>query len=152
MNGVGAGDFGGADDGRHIQIAVGTARRSDADVFIGKAHVQRVLVGFRVNGNGLDAELARGADDAQRDLPAVGNKDLFEHHLPRGAAPRPPLHALSRGPRCPAPFAWLALLAVAGFAPRTPLHALSRGPRCPAPFAWLALLAVAGFAPRTPLH
>ena len=27
-----------------------------------------------------------------------------------------------------------------GFAPRTPLHALSRGPRGPAPFAWLASL------------
>ena len=58
MDGVGAGDFGGADHGRHVQVAVGAARRADADVLVGEPDVQRVLVGLGVDGHGLDAELA----------------------------------------------------------------------------------------------
>ena len=46
MNGIGAGDLGGADDRRHVQIAVGAARRADADVLVGEPDVQRVLVGL----------------------------------------------------------------------------------------------------------
>ena len=79
MDRVGAGDFGGADDRRHVQIAVGAARRADADVLVGKAHVQRVLVGFRIHRDGLDAELAAREDHAQRDLSAVGDQDFLEH-------------------------------------------------------------------------
>ena len=60
MDGVGAGDLGRADDGRHVQVAVGAARRADADVLVGEAHVQRVLVGLGVHRDGLDAELAAG--------------------------------------------------------------------------------------------
>ena len=59
MNRVGAGDLGGADDRRDVEIAVGAARRADADVLVGEAHVQRVLVGLGVDGDGLDAR-ARG--------------------------------------------------------------------------------------------
>ena len=44
MNGVGACNLGGADDGRDVEVAVGAARRADAHVFIGKADVERVLV------------------------------------------------------------------------------------------------------------
>ena len=40
--------------------------------------VERLAVGLRVDGNGLDAQLAGRADDAQRDFPAVGNEDLLE--------------------------------------------------------------------------
>jgi hypothetical protein len=32
-----------------------------------------------VHGNGLDAKLAAGAQDAQRDLAAVGYENFFEH-------------------------------------------------------------------------
>ena len=79
MDRVGAGDLGGADDRRHVQVAVGAARRADADVLVGEPDVQRVLVGLGVDGDGLDAELAAGADDAQRDLAAVGDQDFLEH-------------------------------------------------------------------------
>ena len=79
MDRVGAGDLGGADDRRHVQVAVGAARRADADVLVGEADVQRVLVGLGVDGDGLDAQLAAGADHAQRDLAAVGDQDLLEH-------------------------------------------------------------------------
>ena len=81
MNRVGAGDLGRAQHGRHVQIAVGAARRSDADVFVREADVQGVFVGLRVDRDGLDAELAAGADDAQRDLPAVSDQDFLEHEV-----------------------------------------------------------------------
>ena len=32
-----------------------------------------------MHGDGLDAQLAAGAQDAQRDLAAVGDEDLLEH-------------------------------------------------------------------------
>ena len=94
MNRVGAGDLGGADDRRHAQVAVEAARRTDADVLVGKPHVQRVLVGLRIDGDGLDAELAAGADDAQRDLAAVGDQNLVEHQRPATFT------ANSRSPNC----------------------------------------------------
>ena len=51
-------------------------RRADAHRAIGEQHVQRVRVGVRVDRDGRDAELAAGADDADRDLAAVGDQDL----------------------------------------------------------------------------
>jgi hypothetical protein len=41
--------------------------------------VQRVLVGFRIDGHCLDAQLAARKNHAQRDFSTIGNKDLFEH-------------------------------------------------------------------------
>ena len=79
MDRVGAGDLRGADDRRDAQVAVGAARRADADVLVGEPHVQRVLVGLGVDRDGLDAELAAGADDPQGDLAAVGDEDFLEH-------------------------------------------------------------------------
>ena len=76
---VGAGDLGGAEDRRHAQVAVGAAGRSDADVFVGKANVQRVLVGFGVDRDGLDAQFAAGIDDPQRNFTPVSDQNLLEH-------------------------------------------------------------------------
>ena len=87
---VGAGDLGSADDRRDVQIAVGAPRRTDADVLIGKPHVERVLVGLGVDCDGLDAELATGINDAHRDLAAVRDEDLLEHHRVRIAKSRSP--------------------------------------------------------------
>jgi hypothetical protein len=79
MDRVGAGDLGGADDRRHAQVAVGAARRADADVLVGEAHVQRVFVRLRVHSHRLDAELTAGVDDAQGDFAAIGDEDFLEH-------------------------------------------------------------------------
>jgi hypothetical protein len=43
--------------------------------------MHRVGVGGGMHGDRLDAHLAAGADDAQRDLAAVGDQDLLEHGL-----------------------------------------------------------------------
>ena len=85
VDGVGAADLRGADDRRHVEIALAAARAADADVFVGEAHVQRVLVGLRIDGDGLDAQFAAREDDAQRDLPTVGDQDLLEHEALRRA-------------------------------------------------------------------
>ena len=73
MDGINVRNFGGADDGRNIEIAFVQARRANANGFVGKAHVQRVAVGFAVDGDRLDAEFLAGANDAQGNLPAVRN-------------------------------------------------------------------------------
>ena len=73
MDRVDVGDFGSADHGGNVEVAFVQARRPDADGFIGEANVQRVAIGFAVDGDGLDAELLAGADDAQGNLPAVRN-------------------------------------------------------------------------------
>ena len=79
MDRVGAGDLGGADDRRHAEVAVGAARRPDADVLVGEAHVQRVFVRLGIDRDGLDAELLAGVDHPQGDFSAVGDEDFFEH-------------------------------------------------------------------------
>jgi pyruvate carboxylase len=70
------------------------ARRADTDVLVGKPDVQRVLVGLRVDGDRLDAELAARMDDAQRDFAAIRDQNLLEHHAG--------LMANSRSPYCTA--------------------------------------------------
>jgi hypothetical protein len=41
--------------------------------------MQRIAVGFREDSNCSDAELFASADDAQRDLAAIGYENFFEH-------------------------------------------------------------------------
>ena len=75
---VGAGDLGGGDDRRDVEVALRRAARADAHRLVGEAHVERARVGLGVHGDGADAELAARADDAQRDLAAVRDEDLLE--------------------------------------------------------------------------
>ena len=85
MNRVGAGDLGGRDEARNVEVGLARRRRPDADVVVGEAHVQRFAVGLGVDGDRLHAELAARADDAQRDLAAVRDEDFLEH-AGRGSA------------------------------------------------------------------
>ena len=81
MDGVHVGDFRRADDRRDIEIALRQLRRTDADGFIGKAHVQRVAISFAVNGDGADAQLFAGTNDPQGNFSAIGDQDFLEHAL-----------------------------------------------------------------------
>ena len=47
--------------------------------FVGEAHMQRVAIQLGIHGNGGNAHLASGADDAYGDFAAVGYQDLFQH-------------------------------------------------------------------------
>ena len=79
MNGHRIGHLGGADDGRHVQVAVLRGGRADAHGFIGQQHVLLVEVGGGMHGDGFDAQLAARAQDAKRDFTAVGDNYFFEH-------------------------------------------------------------------------
>ena len=51
--------------------------RQHVNVFVGETNVQQVPVNHGVNGNGLDAQLAAGPQNPQRDLAPVGNDDFI---------------------------------------------------------------------------
>ncbi len=53
------------------------------DGLVGHLDMQGVLVGVRIDGDGLDPHAAGGLDDAAGDLAAIGNEDFLEHRAPR---------------------------------------------------------------------
>ncbi len=79
MNRVRAGDLGRSDQSRDVEIGLACRRRSDADVVVGEAHVQRLAISFGVDGNRLNAQLAARTNHTQRDLAAVRDENLVEH-------------------------------------------------------------------------
>src|SRR5262249_9652050 len=81
------------DDGVDLEIAVARRRRPDAHRLVRLAHMERVGVRVGVDRDGLDAEPLAGADDAARDLAAIGDEDLRERRRP-GRGLRPPGLAL----------------------------------------------------------
>ena len=93
MNGLRAGRLGRGHDLGDIEIGLRGLRRADGYGLIGHLHVQRVAVGLGIDGHGLDAEPARGPDDAAGDFAPIGDEKLGEHALRRP----PTVRALSRG-------------------------------------------------------
>jgi hypothetical protein len=63
MDRLGAGDFGGRNDGGDVQIGAAGRRRSDAHAFIGQLDMHGVGVGFGVHRDGADAHLLAGPVD-----------------------------------------------------------------------------------------
>jgi hypothetical protein len=53
---------------------------TNANGFIGEADVQRIAVGFAVDGDRLDAELFAGADHPEGDFTAIGYQNFLKHH------------------------------------------------------------------------
>jgi hypothetical protein len=78
---LGAGVEAGLDDLVDQQVALRRRRRADVDGLVGQLHVQGVAVGVGVDGDTLDAHLARGLDDAAGDFAAIRNEDFIEHCL-----------------------------------------------------------------------
>ena len=81
MDGVGARLPCGVDQRALVEIAVARGRFTDTDSLVCLAHVERVLVGRRVDGDRRDAQLAARADHTKSDLAAVGDQDLLEERL-----------------------------------------------------------------------
>ena len=79
VNGVGACDLAGGDEGRDIEIAFAGSRRADAHTFVRETHMHGVGICGRMNGNGCDAEFLAGPLDAQSNFTPVCNQDLVEH-------------------------------------------------------------------------
>ena len=63
-----------------FQIAVGGARRADADRPVGHLGGHAFAVGFRNRGNCFDAETLAGSDDTHGDLAAVGDQYAGNTH------------------------------------------------------------------------
>ena len=81
MDRVDIGDFRRADHVGNVQIAFRAARRPDADGFVREAHMQRVAVGFGIDGDGGDAQFLAGANHPQGDLTAIGDQNFAKHRL-----------------------------------------------------------------------
>ena len=69
----------GGDDLLGAQVALARGRRPDRPGLLGQLDVQRIAVGFGINGDGGDPEAARGADHPAGDFTAIGDQDLREH-------------------------------------------------------------------------
>ena len=87
VDGFGARLLAGGDDLFDHEIGLRRRRRADGDRFIGHFDVQCVLVGFGIDGDGLDAHPARGLDDPTGNFAAVGDENFIEHRLPAGGKP-----------------------------------------------------------------
>ncbi len=79
MNRLHVADFGGADHAGDFEIAVGRFGRADAIGFVRQLQIMGTAVAFAVDRHGLDAQLPARADDPQRDLTPVGNKNSLVH-------------------------------------------------------------------------
>ncbi len=79
MDGVRIGHFRRRDDRRDIEIALRRARRADTDAFIGETHMHGIRIGGGMDGDRLDAHLAAGAMNTERDFAAIGDQDFFKH-------------------------------------------------------------------------
>ncbi len=75
----------------HVAAEVALRGRSGADEvrLVGGAHVRAPPVGLRVDGHATDPELAQRAEDADRDLAAVGHQHLRERRHPARILPEP---------------------------------------------------------------
>ena len=81
MDSVDVGDFGRRDDAILAQVRILARSWTDADGFVGELHMQRLLVGLRVDGDGLDAQFPAGPDNAKGDFAAIGDEDLVHARL-----------------------------------------------------------------------
>ena len=84
VHGVRAAEPGRLDDGVDAQVRLRRQRLADAHRLVGLAHVARCRVGAGIHRHGPVAQRARGPDDAQRDLAAVGDQDLSKGRGPCG--------------------------------------------------------------------
>ena len=64
---------------RRVQTSVGGGRGADAHRFVGLAHERHSGVDVGMHRDRADAERLRGADDAARDLAAVGDQKRGDH-------------------------------------------------------------------------
>ncbi len=83
VDGVGVGACRHIENGGDVQIAVGRRRGADRIRAVGERHVQGAGVGGGVDGDRFDTQLPAGPDDADSDLPAVGDQQSSETHRAR---------------------------------------------------------------------
>jgi hypothetical protein len=82
VDGVAARTFRDFDDPRGVEIALARRRGADRVRGVSGADVQRVAIDIAVDRGRADAEIVAGADDAERDLAAIGDEDGGERRSP----------------------------------------------------------------------
>jgi hypothetical protein len=82
MDRVASRALGDRDDPRGVQVALAGRGRADRVCGVGGADMERVAVDVAVDRDRTDAELMAGADDAERDLAAIGDEDGGERRSP----------------------------------------------------------------------
>jgi hypothetical protein len=82
MDRVASGSFGDLDDPSGVEVALAWRRRADRIGGVGRTDVQRVTIDVAVDRDRADAEVVAGADDADRDLAAIGDEDGGERRSP----------------------------------------------------------------------
>ncbi|MNZ95227.1 hypothetical protein D3C78_1143630 [compost metagenome] len=85
MHGIRAGTFGNRDQLGDIEIGLGRAHAFQRIGFIRQPDEKRILIGIGINGDRLQAIIATCADDAHRDLAAIGNQHFFHRSSPRNS-------------------------------------------------------------------
>src|SRR6267142_267433 len=70
---------GGGDNSLDAQVRLARRRRAEQHGVIRVLHVGRVTIGLGVDGDGAQSQRAAAAEDATRDLPAVGDENGAEH-------------------------------------------------------------------------
>jgi hypothetical protein len=80
MNGIAVGFPGGSDHRRDVEIGRG-ALAFESDRLVDAANMQRRCVVLRMDADGSETELGRGAGDADGDLAAIGDQETFQHVL-----------------------------------------------------------------------
>src|SRR6185312_7474149 len=70
----------------HVQVGVGAAGPVQGVGLVGQTDVEGVGVRVRVHGDRGELGVGAGADDADGDLPAVGDQDLLQGRVPSGVA------------------------------------------------------------------
>ncbi len=75
VDGFGVRLLGGGEDRIDVQVGVARGRWADADGGVGFFDLERAFVGVGVDGDCAQAQRLRFADDADRDLAAVGDED-----------------------------------------------------------------------------
>ena len=84
MNGVGAAVGGDFEDAVAAEVGVDGGRGAEAVGLVGVEDVEGGAVGVGVDGDGRDAELAAGPDEAEGDFAAIGDEDLAQGGHQRG--------------------------------------------------------------------
>ncbi len=77
---LGAGLLRRLDDLGDVEVALRGHRGADQERLVGLADVRGVAVDLRVDGDRADPHLLQRAGDADRDLAAVCDQNLLEHH------------------------------------------------------------------------
>src|SRR5262249_45945050 len=105
------------DQRRNFQVAVGGARRPNANGAVGEPRGEAVAVRLGHGNHGLQPEGAAGADDANRDLAAVRDEHAGHAHAGRAS---PAASGRMRISGCPYSTNWASWARISTTTPRTP--------------------------------